>query len=152
MITTKQPVNARIQQCIAAAHEQTVCYAKPVITINVKNYQCNPNGGGCNQYIQNPLCTKISDYKPAKCIAWDYDAPGTHLNKTRMCKTNRNYGHCTEGQQVGYRIDCHNSGTTGLCGVDTHVKWTCTNNVPEQLAVYSCKEPSYNYLDECAGK
>jgi hypothetical protein len=151
LVTTKKPINETTKTCISSGSTQSSCEAKAIVTINRKNYECNPNGGGCNQYINNKYCTKIKDYAPARCISWNYDAPGTHL-KNRICKTNRNTGHCVAGQQVGYRIDCKHGFDSGLCGVDKNINWTCTNYQPEELAVYSCKEPAYSYADGCQGK
>lgn len=148
-VSRKKPINSSTHECIAAPHDQLYCHIKAMVTINTNSYQCNPNNGGCDKYKSNQLCTLIRDYKPQSCTEWNYDAPGTHL-KNRICKTNRNTGHCVAGQQVGYRIDCKHGFDSGLCGVDKNINWTCTNYQPEELAVYSCKEPQYNKEDECA--
>lgn len=159
LITTKQPINATTKQCIAAAHQSSSCTAKPIVTINIKTYECNPNGGGCNTYQVNELCTKVRDYKPQLCLTWKVAWPQNGWAFTTCWNRRAITSTCNAGSQITFNKYCPEDripqqNITRECKQtgDAGMNWTCINNQPEQLAVYSCKEPSYNYIDECAGK
>jgi hypothetical protein len=154
LITTKQPVNATTKQCIAAAHQSSSCTAKPVITINVRSHECNPNGGGCNQYINNPLCTKVKDYVAPSCIAWSLNAHWFHHSGTfKKCHDDTVTKNC-DINSVVENGDCGNHNQNFICDGKNPKgwNWKCTKYSPEELAVYSCREPQYSYSDECAGR
>ena len=143
-VTRKIPINQSTATCISSTNSQNSCVS--TININLANFECNPNNGGCNSYQNNPDCKLVKPYVPNECKTWSYTVW---------------YG-CTSVSTV----TCANGGSLtspGWCGSGTETRLcngtdygsgrgsnpNCIEYSQEQLASYSCKQVSYN--DGCKG-
>ncbi len=143
-VTRKLPINQSTATCVSSAHSQNSCTS--TINIGLANFECNPNGGGCNAYQSNPDCKLVKPYVPGECKTWSYTVwYGCTSVSTVSCANGGNLtspGWCGSGAETHL---CNGTDYGGGRGSNPN----CIEHSAEQLASYRCKQVSYS--DGCKG-
>lgn len=149
IVTRKVPINQTNADCISGNKSQVNCNS--IISISLKNNECNEQNGECNSYKTNPDCKQTKPFILGECKEYSYKSYyGSCLINTYTCKA----GEITRtpgcGGTVGRSYICGTCPEGGI-GSDADGCWDqkCINGIESQMAVYSCKVS--NYLDGYAG-